>query len=157
MKNPFGALRSIALILTSLALWSLPAWSQSDTTRSTLRLSCLHDPADEILSIVCDRVRRESIQVAGSLGYLVEAEDSPADGSEAATRSLDIRLTADGPDSPFASKRIDARLTGRTAGSDNNPWELEMTAEGVPRDLVHPVADALLGRIEAFLAEAATD
>ena len=157
MKNAFGALLSIALILTGLTLGFLPAWGQSDTTRPTLRLSCLHDPADEILSIVCDRVRRESVQVAGSLGYLVEAEDSPADGSERATRSLDIRLAADRPESPFASKRIDARLTGRTAGADNNPWEQEMTAEGIPRDLVHPVADALLGRIEAFLAEPTTD
>lgn len=151
MKGLYAILRPMILTLTALALSFLPAWGYGESMQPTLRLSCLHDPTDEILGIICDRVRRESTQIAGSLGYVVDAADRPADGSELATRSLDIRLTANRPDSPFASKRIHARLTGRTAGADHTPWEQELTAEGIARDLVHPVADALLERIEALL------
>jgi hypothetical protein len=72
-------------------------------------------------------------------------------------RALAIRVTGTQPASQFGTKQIAAILTGSYAPPSAGDWENELTAEGVPRDLVHPVADALLGRIEAFLATSPTE
>ncbi len=124
-----------------------------------LILGCRHDARDEILTIICRRVETEATGVARAAGYSLEVSgDSLADTPlENGSRSLDISLTATRPDSQFADKRIDVSLVGRFSAREAPPWEVELAAEGVPRDLVHPVADALLGRIEAFLATAAPE
>ncbi len=121
-----------------------------------LLLSCRHDARDEILSIICRRVETEAVGVARAAGYSLEVPGDSLGGRplENGSRSLDISLTATRPDSQFAAKRIDVNLVGRFSVPEAPPWEVELAAEGAPRDLVHPVADALLGRIEAFLATA---
>ena len=122
-------------------------------------LGCRHDARDEILTIICRRVETEAVDVARAAGYSLQvSRNSSANKSLGnGSRSLDISLTATRPDSQFADKRIDAALVGRFSVQQAPPWEVELAAEGAPRDLVHPVADALLGRIEAFLATAAPE
>ncbi len=125
-----------------------------------LLLSCRHDPDDRILTLVCGRVEREAPGVAAAGGYGVtiihgKAGLSPAPAS--GTRALDIQVTGTHPESQFSTKQVKAVLTGSYAPSSTGDWASEFTAEGAPRDLVHPVADALLERLEAFLATSPTD
>lgn len=139
---------ALSLLVSLLAL--APAHSQE----SGLVLACRHDAGDEILAIVCRRVEAEASAVAAAAGYSLEIAGEPMrEGpGESGRRFLDIGLTATRPDSQFGNKRIDAALVGRFAIAGAPPWEVDLAAEGVPRDLVHPVADALLERVEAFLA-----
>jgi len=117
-----------------------------------ISLSCAHDPGDEILDLICQRVEREARPAAMRAGYrlVLPATDPVGDGE----RSLVIELTANTPDSRFGDKRIQALMSGRRGTGPDAVWESRFDAQGVPRDLVHPVADAVLGQVEAFLASA---
>ena len=149
-----GTIRNKRRLMTLLLLPAMTAWGTAVAGEETLRLGCIHDASDDILSIVCQRVEREATMVAGAAGFRLQVvtdgagTGDPPDGG----RTLEITLTATRPDSQFGTKRIDAILVGRFATDAATLWDTEITAEGVPRDLVHPVADALLERIEAFLA-----
>ena len=117
-----------------------------------ISLSCVHEPSDEILDLICQRVEREARPAAMRAGYrmVLPATDPAGDGE----RSLVIELTANTPDSRFGNKRIQALMTGRHGTGPQAVWESRFGAEGVARDLVHPVTDAVLGQVEAFLASA---
>ncbi|UCC13335.1 MAG: hypothetical protein JSW21_07950 [Gammaproteobacteria bacterium] len=117
---------------------------------SVLSLSCIREPGDEILDVICQRVEREAGSAALRAGYrlVLPAADPVGDGG----RSLVIELTANSPESLFGNKRIQVVMTGRQAAESAAAWESRFNAEGVPRDLVHPVADAVLRKIEGFLA-----
>jgi hypothetical protein len=149
-----GTIRNKRRLMALLLLPAMTAWCVAVAGEQTLRLGCIHDASDDILSIICQRVEREATMVAGAAGFRlavvadgVGTGDPPAGG-----RTLEITLTATRPDSQFGTKRIGASLVGRFATDAATPWNGEIAAEGVPRDLVHPVADALLERIEVFLA-----
>ena len=53
---------------------------------------------------------------------------------------------------PFNIKEIEARMVGTFGVAEYPPWESKLSAKGAPRDLVHPVADALVIRVTTFLA-----
>ena len=120
-----------------------------------LLLSCRHDPDDRILTLVCDRVEKEAPANAAPQGFRVMIihgkamlPPDPAPG----TRALDVDLRGTQPESQFGTKRVEATLRGSYSPPSAGGWDGELSAEGAPRDLVHPVADALLARIMAFLA-----
>ena len=115
-----------------------------------ISLSCVHDPGDEILDLICQRVEREARPAAMRAGYrlVLPATDPVGDGE----RSLVIELTANTPDSRFGDKRIQALKSGRRGTGPDAVRESRLDAQGVPRDKVHPVADAELGQEEEFLA-----
>lgn len=124
-----------------------------------LLLSCRHDPDDRILTLVCDRVEHEAGGIATAAGYnliIIRGKAMLPPAPPPGMRALDIGITGTRPASQFGTKHIGAILTGSYAPPSAGNWENELTAEGVPRDLVHPVADALLGRLEAFLAASPT-
>jgi hypothetical protein len=155
MRNAISAFKRRAAGPGALSLLvSLLALTPVNAEESALVLACRHDAGDEILAIVCRRVEAEASGVAAAAGYSLEISGEPIgdEPRESGRRFLDISLTATRPHSQFGNKRIDAALVGRFAAAGAPPWEVDLTAEGVPRDLVHPVADALLERVEAFLA-----
>lgn len=157
MRNVVFAARTKTLLLGVLFLLpSMLAAAPGLAGESTLILSCQHDTRDEILAIICRRVEADTAAIAQAAGFTLEisGESLGVKPPEKGNRSLDIHLTATQPDSQFGQKRIDAALVGRFAIANTPAWEVDLTAEGVPRDLVHPVADALLERVEAFLATA---
>lgn len=86
-------------------------------------------------------------RVTLSVGKPVMPQHPAADA-----RTLDIQVTGTRPGSQFGTKHIEALLSGGYAADPAGGWESELTAEGAPRDLVHPIADALLTRIAVFLA-----
>ena len=157
MRDAFVVRTRTSLLGILFLLPSVLAPATGLAGESTLVLGCRHDARDEILAIICRRVEAETAGVAQAAGFSLEisGESLGVKPLEKGNRSLEIRLTATQPDSQFGQKRIDANLVGRFAIANAPPWEVDLTAEGVPRDLVHPVADALLGRVEAFLATVA--
>jgi hypothetical protein len=125
-----------------------------------LLLSCRHAPDDQILALVCDRVEREAATIASAAGYgvtIIRGKATLPPVPVAETRALDIQVTGTRPESPFGTKKVTALVTGTYAPPAAGHWESELTAKGAPRDLLHPVADALLARLEAFLATSPTE
>jgi hypothetical protein len=156
MRDAFTVRTRTSLLGILFLLASVLAPAHGFAGESIFVLSCRHDTRDDILAIICRRVEAETAGIAQAAGFSLEisGESLGVKPLEKGNRSLDIRLTATQPDSQFSQKRIDAALVGRFANADAPPWEVDLAAEGVPRDLVHPVADALLERVEAFLATA---
>lgn len=151
--------RSASLAACVLSLWlGVPVPGVAGDFQ--ILLGCQHDPDDRILTLVCDRVEREAAGIAAAAGYDVTIiagkpvlPPAPAPGM----RALDIRLTGTRPESQFGTKHVEAILTGSYAPPSAGDWVRELAADGKPRDLVHPVADALLGRLQAFLATSPTE
>ncbi len=122
--------------------------------RPAMAIGCDHDGTDEILEIICRRVVDEVRALAGESGLrTIDTSGLPEgrDGSDA-VRAVRIDLSATRARGSFDTKTIDARLVGTYGVADHAPWESELTAKGLPRDLVHPVADALIMRVTTFLA-----
>lgn len=154
METETGAAAGPWIRVAALLLTAMTGGQGAVAEEPGLLLSCRHDSADSILSIICDRVAKEAPVIAGAYGYRVRMSDSDVTETDTGEtdRALDIELSATAPPSQFAIKRIDAALRGRYPRTTVGPWSSELTAEGVARDLVHPVADAVLDRIEAFLS-----
>jgi hypothetical protein len=124
--------------------------------RPALAIGCNHDGSEVILEIICRRVVDEVRALAGESGLsTLETSDLPEgpDGSDA-LRAVRIDLLATPAQGSFDTKTIDARLVGTYGVADHAPWKSGLTAKGPSRDLVHPVADALIMRVTAFLATA---
>ena len=153
MEKSTGRTVGRGALIVALLLTAIGPWRGDAAGDPSLWLNCRNGAGDQILTIICDRVVREAPMVAGAYGFSVRITEGDATVSDVgeADLVLDVEVTATSPRSQFAKKRIDVALTGRHPGTTEDSWTSEMTAEGVPRDLVHPVADAILDRLEAFL------
>ena len=145
----------LAAMISALPI-ATTIWAE---TTGTVEVGCEHQRPDEILSIICDRVVNEVRVLAADSGYRVvdvsgrTTEPSATD----ALRTIRVSLDATQPPGRFEIKTIDAKLTGSYEVQGAEPWTSELSAKGVPRDLVHPVADALVMRVSAFLASSPTE
>ena len=152
--------RAPMLLAAAALLTALPAHHSVATDETgLLEIGCSQERADEILRIICDRVVSEVRALAAESGYRVIDVSGSADDSGAghALRSVRISLDATQPPGRFDIKQIDAKLVGSYGPGNAQPWENELSAKGVSRDLVHPVADALVMRVTAFLASSPAD
>ena len=80
---------------------------------------------------------------------------------------ITLQMTATQATSQFAQKTITCNLDGRRMpeaaarrpGDQPDPavWSVSFEAQGVPRDLVHPVADAVEQQVESYLAGIASN
>ena len=124
-----------------------------------LEIGCSPERPDEILRIICDRVVGEVRTLAAESGYrVIDVSGRPGGpGAGEVLRSVRISLDATQPPGRFDIKQVDAKLVGSYGPSDAQPWESELSAKGVSRDLVHPLADALVMRVTAFLASSPTE
>jgi len=157
-RTPY--VRKAACIATCTLLLSTGQLDAAVPDDLELLLSCRHDSDDRILTLVCDRVEREAAAIAAAAGYgvtIIRGKAVLPPAPAAGARALDIQVMGTRPDSQFGTKQVEAFLTGSFAAPAGGDWESELTAEGAPRDLVHPVADALLARLEAFLAARPTE
>ncbi|MGD8978348.1 MAG: hypothetical protein PVG91_12140 [Gammaproteobacteria bacterium] len=121
-------------------------------------VACRPDPGDKILEFICRRIAADAPELAHARGMTLSVEGPvhPRDHWQAPrdTLALEVLLTGTRPASQFAQKEITARLIGPPLGGGEN-WSTGIAATGVPRDLVHPVADAVLANIDAFLGRRA--
>ena len=148
------ALAALMLLAALPAAHSVPAGGGG-----TLEIGCRQERPDEILRIICDRVVGEVRTLAAESGYrVVDVSALPADsGAGGVLRSVWISLDATQPPGRFDIKQIDAKLVGSYGSTADRTWENELSARGVSRDLVHPVADAIVMRVAAFLASSPTE
>lgn len=120
---------------------------------------CRADPDDQILGYICRRIEADAPRLALEYGMRLSVErGSVEDQHWSAPRDtvpVEVLLTATRPASQFSDKEITAQLTAPPIEPGNPPWSSTFVATGVPRDLVHPVADAALERIGAFLNDRA--
>jgi len=122
-------------------------------------VACRPEPGDQILEFICRRVQADAPGLASAYGMklTVEGPVRPGDHWQPPrdTIPLDVILTGTLPASEFAQKEITAQVVAPTFSSADGPWSRSMAATGVARDLVHPVADAILETIDMFLAQRA--
>lgn len=121
-------------------------------------VACRPEPGDQILDFICRRIQADAPELAHARGMTlaVEGPVHPQDRWQAPrdTVALEVALTGTRPASQFGQKEITARLSGPSLDGDDG-WSTGIAATGVPRDLVHPVADAVLANIDAYLARRA--
>ena len=156
MKRDDGLAASLfafrsAVAWMSLAVGMAPAAADE---RGTLEIGCHHDGSDAILDIICRRVVDEILSLAGKSGLRAIDTSGLAEGSGGAdaVRAVRIDMDATQVQGPFNIKEIEARMVGTFGVAEYPPWESKLSAKGAPRDLVHPVADALVIRVTTFLA-----
>jgi hypothetical protein len=120
---------------------------------------CRADTADEILGYICRRIEADAPGLAAGYGMQLSVEHAGATEQHWTaprdTVPLELELSATRPTSQFGVKEITAQLSAPPIVPGEPPWSSAFVASGVPRDLVHPVADAALERIGAFLDERA--
>lgn len=145
------ALAIVGAVMIVMMTLSSAAWA--DASRP-IEIGCQRERPDEILDIICKRVVNEVRILASDAGHRVidVSGRGPEAASSGALRTVRISLDATQPPGRFDIKQIDAKLTGTYGLQAAEPWTSELSAKGVPRDLVHPVADALVMRVSAFLA-----
>jgi len=118
---------------------------------------CRSDPDDQILGYICRRIEADAPRLALEYGMRLSVErGAVAQDHWTAPRDtvpLEVVLTATRPASQFSTKEITTQLSAPPIEPGDSPWAATFVATGVPRDLVHPVADAALERISAFLSE----
>ena len=118
---------------------------------------CRADSEDQILGYICRRIEADAPGLATEYGMRLTVEYGPVSDAHWTpprdTVPLEIVLTANRPESQFGTKEIAAQLTAPAIEPGDAPWSSAFVATGVPRDLVHPVADATLERIGAFLGD----
>jgi hypothetical protein len=120
---------------------------------------CRVDPADQILGFVCRRIEADAAALAAEYGMQLSVEQTSTNErhwtAPRDTVPLEVLLEATRPASQFGTKQVTVQLSAPAIVPGEPPWSSAFIATGVPRDLVHPVADAALERISAFLNERA--
>ena len=154
----------LAWLLGCAGLSVMPAAAAQTTpvvTKNYLPVAviCRSDPDDQILGYICRRIEADAPRLALEYGMRLSVErGAVAEDRWTAPRDtvpLEVVLTATRPTSQFATKEITTALSAPPIELGDPPWSATFVASGVPRDLVHPVADAALERISAFLNERA--
>jgi len=122
-------------------------------------VACRPQPGDQILEFICRRIQADAPGLASAYGMTltVEGPIKPRDHWQPPrdTIPLDVILTGTQPATEFGQKEITAQVVAPTVSTADGLWSRGMAATGVPRDLVHPVADAILETIDMFLAQRA--
>lgn len=160
-RSSCRALLMLLALIVSAAPVAVAAQSAAVTDRYYLPMvvACRPEPGDQILEFICRRIQADAPGLAQAYGMSLSVEGpvGPRDQWEPPrdTVALEIALTGTRPASQFAQKEITAHLAGPPLHDGSEPWSRGLSATGVPRDLVHPVADAILQNIDAFLAERA--
>ena len=133
---------------------------------------CEYDTSDEILGHICRRAGSDALRLAAATGLELQVTE-PNSVSNAVWGHGDgfiqitLQMTATQTKSQFAQKIITCSLDGRRMpeaaarrpGDQADPaiWGVSFEAQGVPRDLVHPVADAVEQQVESYLLGIASD
>lgn len=133
---------------------------------------CEYDTSDEILGHICRRAGSDALRLAAASGLELQVTE-PNSVSNAVWGHGDgfiqitLQMTATRPGSQFGQKIITCTLDGRRMpeaaarrpGDQPDPaiWGVSFEAQGVPRDLVHPVADAVEQQVESYLLGVASD
>jgi hypothetical protein len=133
---------------------------------------CEYDTSDEILGHICRRAGSDAMRLASNTNLELQVTE-PNSVSNAVWGHGDgfiqvtLQMKATRPASQFAKKVISCTLdgrrmpeaAGRRAGERADPavWSVSFEAEGVPRDLVHPVADAVEQQVATYLSGIAAD
>lgn len=160
-RSRFRALLPLLALIASTAPIVVKAENAAATGRYYLPMvvACRPEPGDQILEFICRRIQADAPGLALAYGMTLSVEGpvQPRDHWQPPrdTVALEVVLTGTRPASQFAQKEITAHLAGPPLQDGSEPWSRGMSATGVPRDLVHPVADAILQNIDAFLAERA--
>lgn len=139
----------IVLVTATVAAWAAaPAPAQSVPI---VYMDCRYPADDEILQLVCGRLRRDVVVLGEAHG--VEFRWWPDPGH--ATWLVTVELQANRPHSAFGRKEVRGLVTGNLpgGGAEDRTWERGFEAAGVPRDLVHPVADAVADSLDRYLSE----
>jgi hypothetical protein len=134
--------------------------------------ACEYDTSDEILGHICRRAGSDAIRLAAATRLELQVAE-PNSVSNAVWGHGDgfiqitLQMTATQAASQFAQKIITCNLDGRRMpeaaarrpGDQPDPavWSVSFEAQGVPRDLVHPVADAVEQQVESYLAGIASN
>lgn len=160
-RSVFKGILPLLSLLACQATTTIAAESPTAQQRFFLPVvvACRPQPGDQILEFICRRVQADAPGLASAYGMTLSVEGpiSPGDHWQPPrdTIPLDVILTGTRPASEFGQKEITAQVVAPTVGSADGPWSRGMAATGVPRDLVHPVADAILESIDMFLAQRA--
>ena len=160
-RSPFRALLPLLALMAVAAPIAVAVEAPAASARYYLPIvvACRPEPGDEILEFICRRIQADAPGLAAAYGMTLSVEGpvQPRDNWQPPrdTVALEVLLTGTRPASQFAQKEITAQLLGPPLQGGSEPWSRGLSATGVPRDLVHPVADAILQNIDAFLAERA--
>ena len=153
-----------AWLLGCLGLCVWPAAAQQTAPIATKNflpvvVVCRADPEDEILGFICRRIEADAPGLAMEHGMRLSVERTTVSDTHWTaprdTLPVELALTATRPASQFGSKEITTQLIAPPIERGDPPFSSTFVATGVPRDLVHPVADAALERIGAFLNDRA--
>ena len=141
--------------------------------RQEVVFACEFDTRDEILGHICRRASLDAQRAGAVAGLSVQvAEPNSVSGIVFGRGEGFVQLTlhmeATSPASQFGQKEIVCTLAGKrirgetpyivTEGkTDPADWSVSFEATGVPRDLVHPVADSVAAEVEGFFARLSAD
>ena len=167
----------IGLLCIASRVWATDAVSAEmvlaqAAPQQEIIFGCEYDAADEILGHICRRAGSDAIRLAAATHLELQVAE-PNSVSTAVWGHGDgfiqitLQMTATKATSQFAQKTITCILDGRRMpeaaarrpGDQPDPavWSVSFEAQGVPRDLVHPVADAVEQQIESYLAGIASN
>ncbi|MGI9263513.1 MAG: hypothetical protein ACR2QU_01205 [Gammaproteobacteria bacterium] len=133
---------------------------------------CEYDTSDEILGHICRRAGSDALRLASNTNLEMQVTEpnsvsSAVWGHGDGFIQVTLQMKATRPSSQFAKKVIACTLDGRRMpeaaarrpGEKPDPavWSVSFEAEGVPRDLVHPVADAVEQQVATYLSGIAAD
>lgn len=177
MSNVARFVHIAGLLCLAQGVWAADAVSgglvlAQAAPQQEIVFGCEYDTSDEILGHICRRAGSDALRLAAAnrLEMQVTEPNSVSNavwGHGDGFIQITLQLTATRPESQFAQKLITCNIDGRRMpeaaarrpGDQPDPaiWSVSFEAQGVPRDLVHPVADAVEQQVESYLAGIAAD